>query len=344
MTTARIHVGVDVSKEKLDVSAPGSKGTKTVPNNAQGVRRIAALARKNGWAVCCESTGVYSSLLVEACHEAGVTVAVANPLRVRRFAQGKGILEKTDAIDARVIARYADENQPKPARRPEEDERLLRELSDGIAFYHKQIRMLLGRLEQCPRGSAIRKELERTLLLARKTLARLGERREKVVSANERLSRLRDRFTLVQGVGGTVAMNVMAGMPELGSLTGKEAAKLAGVAPIPNESGKSDKKRKIAQGRLDVRNSLYMAAVVASRHNPVLHAFYQRLLGKGKLKKLALAAVMRKLVVLLNRIAGDEAFVPMAGGCQRRTGQPRQARRGKEGAHIRAAAPARPQG
>jgi transposase len=337
-----MHVGVDVSKEKLDFSAPGSKGTKTVSNNACGIRKIVAIARKNGWAVCCESTGVYSSALVEACHEAGVTVAVANPLRVRRFAQGKGILEKTDAIDACVIARYADENQPKPARRPEEDERLLRELTDGIAFYHKQIQMLLGRLEQCPRGSAIRKELEHTLLLARKTLARLEERRDKVVSANERLSRLRDRFTLVQGVGGTVAMNLMAGMPELGSLTGKEAAKLAGVAPIPNESGKSDRKRRIAQGRIDVRNSLDMAAVVASRHNPVLHGFYERLLDKGKTKKLALAAVMRKLVVLLNRIARDGDFVPLAGGCQRRTQQPRPARRGKEGAHIRAAAPDRP--
>ena len=153
-------------------------------------------------------TGVCSSLPVEACHAAGVTVAVANPLQVRCFAQGKGIPEKMDAIDAAVIARYADENRPKPVRRPGDGERLLWEPSDGIAFYHKQNRMLPGRIGQCPRGHAIRKGPGHTLLPARETLARLGERRGKAVSANGRPSRLRDRFTLVRGVGGTVAMNL----------------------------------------------------------------------------------------------------------------------------------------
>jgi transposase len=313
-----MHVGIDVSKEKLDCFAPGSKASKTVSNNAQGVRGIIALAQKNGWAVCCESTAVYGTTLIEGCHAAGLAVVVANPLRVRRFAQGKGILEKTDAIDARVIAQYADENQPKPARKPSEGERLLRELSDGIGFYLKQIQMVLGRLEQCPRGNAIRRELVRTLQQHRKALARLKARRAEVAAADGTIARRRDRFALVQGVGETVALDLIAGMPELGTLSGKEAAKLAGVAPIPDESGKTERKRKIAQGRLDARNSLYMAALVASRHNPVLHGFYERLLAKGKPKKLALAAVMRKLVVLLNRIAKDENFVPVAGGVKRK--------------------------
>ena len=143
---------------------------------------------------------------------------VANPLRGRRFAQDKGILEKTDAIDARVIAQYADENQPKPARKPSEGERLLRELSDGIAFYRKQIQMVLGRLEQCPRGSAIRPELVRTLQQHRKALARLEARRVEVAEADEDLAHRRDRYTLVQGIGETVALNLIAGMPELGEL------------------------------------------------------------------------------------------------------------------------------
>lgn len=318
MTTNRMHVGVDVSKDKLDFSAPGSKGTKTVPNNACGIRKIAALARKHGWTVCCEATGVYSSALVKACHAAELPVAVANPLRVRRYAQGKGILEKTDAIDARVIARYADDNQPRLARKASDGERLLRELTDGREFYRKQIQTLLGRLEQCPRGSAIRKDIERTLRQCRDTLDRLEKRRVAVVDANKELAHRRDRFTLVQGIGGTTAMNVMAAMPELGTLSRKEAAKLAGVAPIPNESGKSDGKRRIAQGRTDVRGSLYMAAVVAARYNPVLGGFYDRLVDQGKLKKVAIAAVMRKLVVLLNKIAQDEDFVPLAGKRERK--------------------------
>jgi transposase len=333
MTDTRIHIGVDVSKDKLDFFAPGAKRAETVANRPSGIRRIVALARRNGWAVCCESTAVYGAALVEACHAAGVTIAVANPLRVRRHAQGKGILEKTDAIDARVIAQYADENQPRPAGRPTGDERLLRELTEGREFYLRQIQVLAGRLEQCPRGSAIRKDLERTLLQLRKTLARLDARRARVVAASPELSHLRDRFTLVQGVGETVAMNVMASMPELGSLSGKEAAKLAGLAPIPDDSGKERNRRKIAAGRLDVRNSLYMAALVASRHNPVLKEFYGKLVAKGKPRKVALAAVMRKLVVLLNRIVRDEAFIPVAGG-----GNPSK---GEGGAHSRRGAPAR---
>lgn len=319
MTAKRIHVGVDVSKEKLDYFAPEFKASKQVPNKPKGVRTIIALAQKHDWAVCCESTAVYSSALLRGCQDAGQTVVVANPLRVRRFAQGKGILEKTDAIDARVIAQYADENQPRPARPVSRQARLLKELTEGIEFYRKQIQMVLGRLEQCTRDSAIRPELLRTLREHTKAQERLEARRVKVVEENEELAHRRDRFTLVQGVGEKVALHLIAAMPELGELSGKEAAKLAGVAPIPDESGKTERKRRIAQGRLEVRNLLYMAALVASRCNPVLHEFYERLVAKGKPKKLALAALMRKLVVLLNRIARDEAFVPVPGPCKRKT-------------------------
>lgn len=312
-TRARMHIGVDVAKEKLDYSVPGAKRAKTVANSKAGVRRIVALANRRGWAVCCESTASYSAALVDGCHEAGVPVAIADPFCVRRYAQGRGILEKTDAIDARVIAQYADDNQPRLFPKPTADERLLKELSSGREFYLRQIQEFSGRLEQCPAGSAIRKDFERTLRQLRKSLAQIEKRRTQLVESSPELSHLRDRFVLVQGVGKTVAANLMAAMPELGSLSDKEAAKLAGVAPIPYESGKTKKKRKIARGRLDVRNSLYMAALVASRHNPVLRPFYERLVAKGKPGKVALAAVMRKLVVLLNRIARDEAFIPIAG-------------------------------
>ena len=314
MTDKRMHIGVDVSKDKLDFFAPGARRAETVANRTSGIRRIVALAKRNGWAVCCESTAIYGAALVEACHTAEVPVTVANPLRIRHYAQGKGILEKTDAIDARVIAQYADENQPRLTPKPGEDERKLRELTDGRAFYLRQIQVLSGRLEQCPRSSAIRKDLERTLSQLRKTLAQLDKRRAQVVADNPELSHRRDRFTLVQGIGETVAMNVIALMPELGSLTDKEATKLIGLAPIPDDSGKEKNKRKIAQGRLFARNSLYMSAVVAAHRNPVLSDFYAGLRTRGKPAKLALVAVMRKLICLLNRIARDETFIPVAGG------------------------------
>ena len=314
MTDTRMHIGVDVSKDKLDFFAPGARRAETVANRTSGIRRIVGLARRNGWAVCCESTSIYGTALVKACHAADVAIAVANPLRVRHYAQGKGILEKTDAIDARMIAKYADENQPRPAERQADGERLLRELTDGRAFYLRQIQVLSGRLEQCPRGNAIRKDLERTLRQHRKTLAQLDTRRAQLVAASPELSHRRDRFILVQGVGETVAMNVMASMPELGSLSDKEAAKLIGLAPIPDDSGKAKNKRRIAQGRLFARNSLYMSAVVAAHRNPVLSEFYAGLRARGKPAKLALVAVMRKLVVLLNRLARDEEFIPVASG------------------------------
>lgn len=312
MTDTRMHIGVDVSKEKLDFFAPGAKRAETVANSTSGIRRIVAPAQKNGWSVCCEATAIYGAALVGACHAAGVPIAVANPLRIRHYAQGKGILEKTDALDACVIAKYADENQPRLRSEPTDDERLLRELTEGREFYLRQIQVFSGRLEQCPRNSAIRKDLERTLRQLRKTLEKLDAHRAQVVAASKELSHRRDRLTLVQGVGETVALNVMASMPELGSLSDKEAAKLAGLAPIPDESGKGKHKRKIAQGRLDVRNSLYMAALVAAHHNPVLSEFYARLRAHGKPPKLALTAVMRKLLAVLNRIARDESFIPVA--------------------------------
>ena len=311
MTPNNIHIGVDVSKDKLDVFAPGAKRVESVSNGKTGIRRIVELARRNGWTVCCEATGVYSSALIDGCHDAGVAIAVANPYRVRRYAQGRGILEKTDEIDARLIARYADENQPRPTPKPTPEERLLRELTDGREFYIRQIQEVSGRIEQCPAGSAIRKLLEQTLRQHRKALAELDGRRTRLVAANAELSRRRNRFMLVQGIGETVALNVMAAMPELGRLSDKEAAKLAGAAPLANESGREKKKRKIGQGRIDVRNSLYMAALVAAFRNPVLKPFYAKLVAKGKPAKVALAAVMRKLVVLLNRIARNESFAPI---------------------------------
>ena len=223
MTPNNIHIGVDVSKEKLDVFAPDAKRVVSVSNGKTGIRRIVELARRNGWSVCCEATGVYTSALIDGCHDAGVPVAVANPFRVRRYAQGRGILEKTDEIDARVIARYADENQPRPTPKPTPDERLLRELTDGREFYIRQIQEVSGRIEQCPRGSAIRKLLEQTLRQHRKALAELDGRRARLAAASAELSRRRDRFMRVQGIGETVALNVMAAMPELGRLSDKEA-------------------------------------------------------------------------------------------------------------------------
>ena len=217
MTDKRMHIGVDVSKDKLDFFAPGARRAETVANRTSGIRRIVALAKRNGWAVCCESTAIYGAALVEACHAAEVPVAVTNPYRIRRYAQGKGILEKTDAIDARVIAQYADENQPRLTPKPGEDQRQLRELTDGREFYLRQIQEVAGRLEQCPRGNAIRRDLERTLRQLRKTLAEIEKRRARLVASSPELSHRRDRFTLVQGVGETVAMNVMASMPEPGA-------------------------------------------------------------------------------------------------------------------------------
>ena len=319
MNAVSPYIGVDVSKEKLDFFIPGAGKSRQVPNTAGGCRQIVGMAEKLGLRVCCEPTGGYEQTLLRACWNGGVEVSLADAWRVRHFAKGRGILEKTDALDARVIALFAAENGPRPFPRPSEAQRRLRDLTRAMESIDKQIQIAHGNLEHCGGDAEIATLWKRNLAFLERSRRDLEAKRLATVWDDERLRGLFERFQLVKGIGPATALAMLAEVPELGVVSDKAAAKLLGGAPIPDDSGKMNGKRVIQRGRFAARTALYMAAVVAMRFNPVLKAFHTRLVKeRGKPQKVVIVAVMRKLVTLLNRMAADETFIPAEAGAKQR--------------------------
>ncbi len=311
MNEATPYIGVDVSKTTLDYFIPGERKARRCENTPGGAASLARAALKRGFGVCCEPTGGYERKLLEACWGGGVPVATADAWRVRHFAKGRGVLEKTDAIDARVIAAFAAQNEMRPIPRPTCAQRELRELTRAIETLDRQIQISQGQLEHDGACGLVRKTVKAVLRCLQAERARLDGRRLAVVRGDDRMHSLFVRYQRVKGIGPATALAMIAEMPELGTVSDKGAAKLIGTAPIPNESGKKTGARAIQRGRFGARSALYMAALVATRHNPILKGFYRRLVdGNGKPRKVAIVAVMRKLVCLLNRIASDESFEP----------------------------------
>ena len=235
---------------------------------------------------------------------AGVPLAVVNPRQIRDFARATGQLAKTDALDAKAIARFAETVRPEPRAVPDEQARALGEL---VARRRQVIEMMTAernRRRQLTNRRLI-KSVDRLLAVLLKELAELdrdvGEGIRGTPAWRERDELLRS----VPGIGDIVSRTLIADLPELGSLDRKQIAALVGVAPLNRDSGKMRGRRTIWGGRAKVRSTLYMAALVASRHNPVLAVFYQRLVSAGKAKKLAITAVMRKLLTILNAIIRD---------------------------------------
>ncbi len=310
MATERVHIGVDVSKGSLDVFIPGGKTFRT-KNTAPAVRRLVRRikAEQPSAMFCCESTGGYERTLLDACREEGQPVCLMNALQVRRYAEHRGTLEKTDRIDASVISMAADDKNPAPLVHPDERQRKLKELwtlRTQLTGARDAERNRLEHLREKKAVAAIRK----IIAVYDKQIAELERLCRESVSQDEASRALTERLQLVKGVGPLTALALAALLPELLFLEDKRLAKLAGVAPICDQSGTLDGPRHIMKGRTLVRRSLYWAAVTASRHNRILSAVYARLVKAGKAKKVALVAVMRKLLCLMRRIAQNPDFVP----------------------------------
>ncbi|MFO1065394.1 MAG: IS110 family transposase [Pirellulales bacterium] len=237
--------------------------------------------------------------MVDSLQDADIDCAVLNPLRILQFARSCGKLEKNDAIDAAVIAHFGSVVHVRLHPKPTMAERKLR----GLVHPRSQILSQMG-CEQNRIAEEVDKELRESLEAAiafyREQLKVLEKKIADAVSACPELSAKAAILQSCPGVGKITVATLLAELPELGKLSRGEAAKLVGVAPIVRESGQSESKRKTAAGRSQVRKVLYMAALVATRHNLPLQAFYQRLVAKGKPKKVAIVAVMRKLIVTLN--------------------------------------------
>jgi transposase len=305
MPTAPVHLGADISKPTIDLFVGGWALPRTIANTSAGhqcflksLRRLPVPVH-----VVCEATGIYHQGFVAALHQAGIPVSVVNPRQVRDFARSRNQLAKTDAIDARILAEYGRSAQPAPTPRPDPQLVRLQQLvarrgqlvGDRAAERNRQ-----GEQPMLPRE--ILASLQRNLRHLDREIDKIEGLINQLV---EQAPALRERVRLlvqVQGVGHRTAVAVLATMPELGTLSENQTAALAGLAPFNRDSGAFRGTRSIRGGRLSVRGALYMAAFSASQNNPVLKPFYQRLRAKGKAHNLALVAVMRKLLIHLNRL------------------------------------------
>ena len=299
MTTPGPVVGIDVAKAELVVAVRPGGDRWTVPNDAAGVARLRArLQELAPTLVVLEATGGYERAAVAALAAAQMPVVVANPRQVRDFARATGQLAKTDRIDAETLALFAERVRPTP--RPLADEASA--ALDALLTRRRQLVGMRGaernRLEHAPPAVArgIRTHirwLERQLSVADRDLDDMIHQ-SPVWRAKE------DLLRSVPGVGPIVSRTLLGELPELGQLNRRRIAALAGVAPFACDSGTLRGRRVVWGGRASVRAALYMSALVATRWNPVIRAFYQRLLAAGKPKKVALVACMRKLLTILN--------------------------------------------
>jgi transposase len=293
-------IGIDVSKSELAIAVYPSDEAWTSETTAAAVdalvTRLAALAPA---LVVLEATGGYEAPVAAACAGAGLPVAVVNPRQVRAFAQAIGRTAKTDAIDAAVLARFGARVQPPPRAVPDAATQALA----ALVARRRQLLDMLGaeqrRLAQAT-TTPVRRDLRTHIRWLERRIAEVNDDLTGSIQRSPIWRVQEDLLQSVPGIGPTTARTLLAELPELGHLDRRRIAALVGVAPFNRDSGRWRGHRSIWGGRASVRSTLYMAALVASRHNPPLRAFYQRLRHAGKAPKVALVALMRKLLTILN--------------------------------------------
>jgi len=301
-----IVVGIDVSKDRLDVHVHPSGETFGVARNAEGLEALnARLLPLGPWAVAVEATGGFESVVAASLGGAGLPVIVVNPAQVRAYATALGKRAKTDPIDAEVIARFVEATKPEIRPLPDADTRLLAEL---VARRRQIIQMIVAERQREKQmvNRRLKKSMARLTLALTKELNELDAGIDEAVRGSPAWREKEDLLKSVPGVGPIVARTLIAEMPELGQLDRRQVASLAGLAPWTRQSGKWRGRSFTGGGRRTVRTVIFMAALVGKRCNPVLKAFHQRLIEAGKPKMVAIIAVARKLLTILNAILRDK--------------------------------------
>ena len=304
MTAPELWVGIDVAKAWLDVASSGEEAVRRVANDAEGIAALVVdLTSRAPQLVVLEATGGYERAVTAALTVAGIPVAVVNPRQVRDFAKATGQLAKSDVLDARVLARFAQRIQP-PAR-PLPDA-VAQELASLLTRRRQLLEMRTAEQNRRPSLAArLRPALDAHLVWLSQQIADLDEELGQTLRQSPVWREKEELLRSIPGIGPVVARTLLGELPELGSLDRWQAAALAGVAPLTQDSGRRQGARRTWGGRGAVRAALYMAAVVASRHNPVIQTLYQRLRAAGKPAKVALVACMRKLLTMANAILRD---------------------------------------
>lgn len=300
MSKVQVYAGIDVSGAVLDVAfSPEGKALR-VENNEEGIRELCKLLQKlSPRLVALEATGGLESLAATGLALKGLAVAVVNPRQVRDFAKATGRLAKTDAIDAEVIARFAEAVKPEPRLLKDDNEQ---ELSELLARRTQVVQMLVAEKNRLGRTTSRRvsREIREHITWLERRLKNIDKDMGTAIKGSPLWRAKDDLLRSVPGVGKVLSVSLLAKMPELGKLDRRSVAALVGVAPLNRDSGFIKGHRSVWGGRADVRAALYMATVSAARHNPVIRAFYEQLRQRGKRPKVAMTACMRKLIVILN--------------------------------------------
>lgn len=299
------NVGIDVGKAHLDVCIYELDRYWQVENNREGIKALlATLNRYKLTRVLAEATGGYERQLVESCAAKGMPVVIVQPMQVRQFAKAQGILAKTDKIDAQLIAQFGVVLQPEIRPIAGKNIRCVRDL------LARKRQLNETRTQELNRQHKSLKVLEashsRLLKVLDKEIAWINAKLETEVSHIAEWKRTYEIISSAPGIGDGVAYTLLGELPELGQLTNRQIAALCGLAPFNKDSGKMRGKRRIRGGRAPIRTVLFMAMLSAIQHNPVMRDFYQRLVARGKNKKVAITACMRKMVTILNTMVRND--------------------------------------
>ena len=299
------YVGIDVSKDRLDVAMLGEDQGWQVDNTEERITKLVQQLQE----VCpelivVEATGGYQRAVVETLFQAGLAVAVVNPARVRQFARACGLLAKTDKLDAQVLAVFGQRVQPKPYTGKSDAEKQL----SALLVRRKQVEEMLKAEQNRLRTTSpsLKSSVEQVIVCWKEQKKRLDEQIQQFLQQQQAWHEQTEILSSAPGVGPVTTATLLAELPELGKMDRKRIAALVGVAPMNYDSGKKRGYRKTKGGRTNVRRVLYMSTLVATRHNPLIRTQYQHLLKRGKEKKVALTACMRKFLTILNAMIRDQ--------------------------------------
>jgi transposase len=306
MTNVKGHfVGIDIAKDKFDVAIHGEKRGWEVANHKKGIAKF--VQQLGGWKtelIVVEATGGYEEALVLALFEAGSPVALVSPQRVRQYAKAKGLLAKTDKLDAQLLAEYGKTIQPR--------------LFVGKSEARKRLSALVGRRKQLndilqaeknrlrTESGSICSSLERVIVCLETELHQMNKEIRTLIQEHTDLQQQEKLLRTAKSIGPVTAATLLADLPELGQLDRQQIAALVGVAPMNYDTGKKRGYRKTKGGRPEVRRALYMSTLTGIRYNPVLKPHYEQLVKRGKEKKVAITACMRKMLIILNAMIRDQ--------------------------------------
>lgn len=305
MMILEVCVGIDVSKDKLDMAIWEEEKCLSVANNKPGITNLVKqMLLMRPALVVVEATGGYEEDVVLALFEAGLPVALVSPQRVRQYARAKGLLAKTDRLDAQILADYGKHMEPRPFVGKSEERRHLSALVGRRKQLNEMVQAEKNRLRT--RDLSLQQSLQRTIGYLKKEMEVIDQEIEQFLQDHQEFEEQETLLRTAKSIGRVTAVTLLADLPELGHLDRKEIAALVGVAPMNRDSGRKRGYRRTQGGRPEVRSALYMSTLSGIRYNPILKAQYDQLVKRRKEKKVAITACMRKMLTILNAMVRDQ--------------------------------------